>query len=65
MGIGERRRRRRKGIKTFTTLYFTNGSGEGGHSHMTFTLRGRGTVPKADHCTDRLLECDNDKGGIH
>ena len=26
MGIGERRRRRRKGIKTFTTLYFTNGS---------------------------------------
>ena len=34
----------------------------GGHSHMTSALRERGVGPKADKSTDRLRDCDSNKG---
>ena len=34
-----------------------------GHEHMMSTLGGGGDTPKADKSTDKLRECDSDKGG--
>ena len=34
------------------------------HAHMTSSLEGgEGVTPKADKSTDKLHECDSDKGG--